>query len=73
MTQVVIEEKITMANHIKGTFPKNVGKAHPTKTPLNPQSPAVPFSAGYLRRYPVIVEINKAAKAYQATAGLLVI
>lgn len=41
MTQVVIEEKITMANHIKGTFPKNVGKAHPTKTPLNPQSPAV--------------------------------
>lgn len=70
MTQVVIEEKITMANHIKGTFPKNVGKAHPTKTPLNPQRSGSSFLCGI----PQEISGNRGHKytgqSPQATAGL---
>ena len=50
MTQVVMDEKMIKANHIKGTFPRNVGRAHPTSIPLNPHRPIDPFSAGYFNR-----------------------
>ena len=45
-TQVVRAAQSTSASHIHTVLPMNVGKAHPTSTPLKPQSPCRPSRSG---------------------------
>ena len=45
-THVVSAAQSTSASHIQTVLPMNVGNAHPTSTPLKPQSPCSPSLAG---------------------------
>ena len=46
-TQTVSMEQKINASHISGVLPRKVGKAHPTKIPLNPQRPSAPSFLGW--------------------------
>ena len=67
-THVVSAEQSTSASHIQTVLPMNVGNAHPTSTPLKPQSPCSPSLAGKPSRYPVTVETVTPSRAPQPTS-----
>ena len=66
-TQVVSAAQSTSAIHIHTVLPSNVGNAQPTSTPLKPQRPCAPSSAGSRSQRPVSVETATPARAPHAT------